>query len=347
MKRLFQSRRGARSAWLTALLTMTLASFIATPVWADKPAEVKAQELATAAKAAFKAGQFTQAAMLFKQAYAQVPRPTLLFNSARAYQKGGQLREALPLFRLYLTLATGTDEHSKAGRAEAVEHISEIEKTLAQQSKPAPNGGAAAQTPPATSSKPAVATAPSQPAAQPPATESATVPSTVAPKPAPQGPPMATPQSSPKTPAASKSTNLGGQPSPGATSHIAARHGHWSERKVLAVTLLSGGGALVLGGLVMRLVGASVGSDIDALVQGATVTDGVTFYPNATQQEVDSLASQQAGFETGGTLMLGLGLVSAAVGGYFWWTKDERDGRLTFSPSWNGAGMTWTLSGRF
>lgn len=321
----------------TVIFAVVIAVSAATcPAWADEHTESKAESLASQATTAFKAGRFTQAAMLFKQAYAQVPRPSLLFNSARAYQKGGHLRESLPLFRLYLTLNTGSDEHSKQGRAEAVEHISEIEKLLVKQER---RSNAAQSTDASPDSSPSPAAKPNPPQKIDPPSPSA--PKTVSPQV--PSPPRSAP-SAISTDTKAQSTAKSQQV---VSTHLAGRSEGWSERKILAVTLLSAGGALVAGGIALRIAGASVDDEINGALSETIQADGVTFYPGAKQQQIDNLASRQSGFKTGGNLVLALGLASAAVGGYFWWNRQHGNGALSLSPSYNGEALSWTLSGRF
>ena len=95
----------------------------------------KAMDFAARAKVSYREGRYEEAASLFKSAYAQVPEPTLLFNAARAYQQGGMLREALTLFRLYLQLANANDAETRSGRADAVEHVATIERSLGAESQ--------------------------------------------------------------------------------------------------------------------------------------------------------------------------------------------------------------------
>ncbi|MSP93151.1 MAG: hypothetical protein EXR79_15345 [Myxococcales bacterium] len=71
-------------------------------------------------------GNIGTAARLFIQAYAKSHEPALVFNAARAYDQGGKARDAVALFRLYLTLAT-----DGAGLAAARERIQRLENAAA------------------------------------------------------------------------------------------------------------------------------------------------------------------------------------------------------------------------
>jgi tetratricopeptide (TPR) repeat protein len=68
-----------------------------------------AERLAAEAKEAFKAGQFDAAAKLFMQAYAKSHTPALLYNAARAHEEAGHKRDAITLFKLYITLTDEAD----------------------------------------------------------------------------------------------------------------------------------------------------------------------------------------------------------------------------------------------
>lgn len=120
-----QARRGR--ATRAARLAMAAALALA-PAWpgaalAAKPSpQQEAEELASRAKAAFKAGQFEQAAKDFMAAYGRSKNAALVFNAARAYQEAGRLSDAAVLFRLYLSISDDADGMRDAqARLEAID----------------------------------------------------------------------------------------------------------------------------------------------------------------------------------------------------------------------------------
>lgn len=94
----------------------------AKPASAAKEGAREASLLTTRAKAAFKAGEFDDAARLFMKAYALSGEAAQVFNAARAYEEAGKVGDAVGLFRLYTTLADDPD-----GIADARERIRRLE----------------------------------------------------------------------------------------------------------------------------------------------------------------------------------------------------------------------------
>lgn len=90
--------------------------------FAAKEGAREASLLTTRAKAAFKAGEFDEAARLFMKAYALSGEAAQVFNAARAYEEAGKVGDAVGLFRLYTTLADDPD-----GIADARERIRKLE----------------------------------------------------------------------------------------------------------------------------------------------------------------------------------------------------------------------------
>ncbi len=86
-------------------------------------AEAKAME----AKIEFKSGNHAKAAQLFLEAFAISRAPALMYNAARAYQKGAMPAKAIIVFEQYLDL----QGLSAAGRAEAKGHIETLKKQVA------------------------------------------------------------------------------------------------------------------------------------------------------------------------------------------------------------------------
>ena len=108
---------------IAALCTVLALAWPAAAV-AAPPAQGRASAEATAAQARgrFAAQDYEGAARLFMQAYAKSHEPALVFNAARAYEQAGMARDAVALFRLYLTLATDGE-----GKADAQERVQRLE----------------------------------------------------------------------------------------------------------------------------------------------------------------------------------------------------------------------------
>ncbi len=334
-------------------------SLPATPASARSRQEKKALELTNQAKEAYKARRFMQAAMLFKQAYAQVPEPTLLFNAARAYQKGGKLHEALPLFRLYLTLATYNDEETRSGRAEAVEHITRINKVL-QQREEARRRKAAADADALDAAKKKAAGA----ATQTPQAGPATPPTQ--PLPTPSQPPKTTPQPGPRGPGPMKSSPVITGPPPAGTTDIKPpelggkkpihrpklfsriRKGAWTDREIAAISLMTSGAVIVVTGVVLHAVAGSTLDDMDSELAKQQQQSGTIFYRGLTQQEAQDAIDSHDGYRVGGSMLLTIGAVAAGVGGYLWLTRRLDDGgKLAIAPAVGPNQLGWVVQGRF
>lgn len=105
-----QAARRANSAALGCLAAALLATACPAPVHAAKPnPQQEAEELASRAKAEFKAGQFEQAARDFMAAYGRSKNAALVFNAARSYEEAGKHGDAAVLFRLYLSISDDAD----------------------------------------------------------------------------------------------------------------------------------------------------------------------------------------------------------------------------------------------
>ncbi|MCO4764025.1 MAG: hypothetical protein KC502_21100, partial [Myxococcales bacterium] len=293
----------ARLTFAIAVGAALIAGGSPSTVAASTPQESKALQLTAQAKSAYKAGKYVQAAMLFKRAYAQVPEPTLLFNAARAYQRGAHLREALSMFRLYLTLATHNDEETRAGRSEAVAHISEIDKRLqrqaeAQRAKNTPKHGQ----PPPTVTPPSAA----KPAGTTPRQTTPAVPPVkpaVGPSPPQTGPPAAVP-----TPTAPLTTQKPVH-RPGLFSRVSADK--WTEREIAAVSLMAGGGAMIVTGLILHAVASSTLSELDEdMARRTTSQGGVTYYSGITQKAGQQALDSHDGLRLGGNMTITLGLAA-------------------------------------
>lgn len=86
-------------------------------------AEAKAME----ATIEYKAGNHEKAARFFLEAFAISQAPALMYNAARAYQKGGMPSKAIVVFEQYLELEDVTDE----GRDEARKHLKALQEQVA------------------------------------------------------------------------------------------------------------------------------------------------------------------------------------------------------------------------
>lgn len=333
--------------FVVAALTCASPIFMAT---AQTPAaEAKALDLAKQAKKAFGEGRYQQAAMLFKQAYAQVPEPTLLFNAARAYQRGGYLHEALSVFRLYLTLATHDDPETRSGRAEAVEHVQAIEKKIAEDeaarrraTQPGGDGGGQGG---ATSGGPGTGTAAG-------------------------GNPGGSGSGS--TGSAGGSGGSGGGSSGGSGSGDDRPNGihelppvaqpvrrpglfgrvhddAWTRREVAAVALMGAGAAVCVGALIGHAVLGSDLADVEDRLAAEKLSnaDGV-FYPRVRQREVDAAVAAHDDARFNANLSLGIGAAVLGTGAILWLTRttgDQVAGSLlpTVAIGNRGATLGWSL----
>jgi tetratricopeptide (TPR) repeat protein len=121
------SRERRRLPVLLTVLLLLLAPIVLAETRIDSDRLTKAEALATEAKAFFQAGLFDKASSKFMEAYALSQRPSLMYNAARSYEEGGNLREALALLKAYRSLPAVDD----SGRADADARIAHIEAKLA------------------------------------------------------------------------------------------------------------------------------------------------------------------------------------------------------------------------
>ncbi|MBI5608127.1 MAG: hypothetical protein HY902_04545 [Deltaproteobacteria bacterium] len=94
----------------------------------------EAEELASRAKAEFKAGQFEQAAKDFMAAYGRSKNAALVFNAARSYEEAGKYSDAAVLFRLYLSISDDPD-----GMRDAQARLERLEAAAKAKPEPASN----------------------------------------------------------------------------------------------------------------------------------------------------------------------------------------------------------------
>lgn len=112
-------------ALLVSLAGGERAAFAAPPASAKSADNVdEAVRLAEEGKAAFKAGNYNEAAEKFFAAYEISKRPALLYNAARAYQEAKEYRLARNLYGLYKELIETTDPK---GLIEAEKRLMECE----------------------------------------------------------------------------------------------------------------------------------------------------------------------------------------------------------------------------
>ena len=271
----------------------------------DKPGtphdkEAAALALASRARGHWDAKNYLAAAPLFMEAYAQVPEPTLLFNAARAYQQGGRLREAVPLFELYLRLDTFDDADSAAGRRDAQRHLDAIRAELDRAQR-------TAQAPPTT------------PAPAPQPTPAPAVPRTALPAPA---APVATPPLAAPVPPGP----AGERPAvrrPGLFSRV---HSHEDgEGHVAAYVTMGSGGALLLAGIALHIAAsAGRGAFDDRLAASRTVTaGGTTGYLDVTQGDAEDALTTHDSRRAWGTGLAAVGAGALAAGVWLWQGHDE------------------------
>ena len=112
-------------------LTLTLAAFAGSAHAAPPSAEAVQQAAAHHKEAGelLAAGKYVEAAKKYLEAYAKSANPNELFNAARAEQVGGRHKEAVKLFRTYLSLPE-TDRVAAEHRQEASKLVSESESKL-------------------------------------------------------------------------------------------------------------------------------------------------------------------------------------------------------------------------
>jgi tetratricopeptide (TPR) repeat protein len=119
------------AVWLVAIACQVLVQTLqVAQAFADAPpdeAELrKAEALATEAKVFFKAKLYDKAAGRFMEAYAISRRPSLMYNAARAYEEGRNLREAHALFQEYRKLPDVGED----GRKDADARIARLEADM-------------------------------------------------------------------------------------------------------------------------------------------------------------------------------------------------------------------------
>lgn len=112
-------------------LTLTLAAFTGNAHAAPPSAEAVQQAAAHHKEAGelLAAGKYVEAAKKYLEAYAKSANPNELFNAARAEQVGGRHKEAVKLFKTYLSLPE-TDRVAAEHRQEASKLVSESESKL-------------------------------------------------------------------------------------------------------------------------------------------------------------------------------------------------------------------------
>lgn len=289
---------------------------------AGTPHDKEALALATAAhaRARWDVKDYLGAASLFMEAYAQVPEPTLLFNAARAYQEGGRLREAVPLFELYLRLDTFDDSDSVAGRRDAERHLAairtELERAQRAVQQPVPN--------------PVVAAAPAD-----------------------TKPPLAKPPLAAPTPTATAADAPAERPTvrrPGLFARVRTPDGTASS--VAALTCLGGGGALVLAGIALHVVAGSGRADFDDRLTASRKVSaaGTTGYLDVTQRDADAALTAHDTRRAWGTGLLVVGAGAATVGAWLWLGRSEPEmPRAAVVPSYDGSSgrVLWEVAWRW
>src|SRR5262249_47039491 len=93
-------------------------------------------------RAAYERGELATALAEFKEAYAIVPIPDLIYNMARCQEQLGQFREAAQSYRVFIaTLPEGSE------RWQLEAHIKQMESSPEVAPSPAPRALAAKKTP--------------------------------------------------------------------------------------------------------------------------------------------------------------------------------------------------------
>lgn len=267
-------RRRAPS-WPIAGLALIAIVHFAAPAAATSADEKHAVALSKAAKHEFAAGRYEQAARHFMDAYAKVPEPTLVYNAARAYQKGGKPSEALPLFRLYLSIASPSDP----GRAEAQTHISAIEATLRAQDAKDAKERAELERKAREAGKP-VPVAPPKPVA--------VKPSVVTP------------------------TGRAVVHRPDLFERL--QPGNWTGRQKTGVAIMAGGGALFITGVIMHVMQTDLEA-IDSRTESTSSTvAGKKTYPGVTQKEAESALDSHNASAVTANVLITVGVIAGGIG---------------------------------
>jgi tetratricopeptide (TPR) repeat protein len=88
---------------LVFLVSMALLVLAPPAVWAQKGAK-NAAALVKEGERLYNAGKYREAAEVLKKAHEAQPNPKLIYNIARAYERVGDLREALSWYQQYVSL---------------------------------------------------------------------------------------------------------------------------------------------------------------------------------------------------------------------------------------------------
>jgi tetratricopeptide (TPR) repeat protein len=111
-------RRPSAVCWVATVLALAGASRAASP---PKPAAAAAALIEKGA-ALYESGEYAKAAASLRAAYELVPEARLLFNIARAYEKGGDNEQALEFYERYLD-ATGTEAELRHRARDALKRM--------------------------------------------------------------------------------------------------------------------------------------------------------------------------------------------------------------------------------
>jgi tetratricopeptide (TPR) repeat protein len=110
-------------------IAFVIALAIAPAARADEPIPAKARELAETGRTAHEKGDYPRAIAAFKEAYVMAPSPALLFNLAQAYRLQGDCDDAELMYRRYL--ASGPSDE---GRMLAQTHLATVERCIRKRS---------------------------------------------------------------------------------------------------------------------------------------------------------------------------------------------------------------------
>lgn len=101
-------------------------------------ADAQARELYLRGDRLYAEGRYTEAIDLFRQAHELSGRPELLFNLANAYERAGQIEEAIAALRSYAPHAPAYDADTIARRIRALEGRLESGESGATEAEPEP-----------------------------------------------------------------------------------------------------------------------------------------------------------------------------------------------------------------
>lgn len=292
------------------------------PSASSEPSEV-ATRLAERARAAFERREFSFAAQLFLDAFAQFPNPNWRYNAARAYQEAGQWAEAEVHYTACLGLSLEDPAETAVFHRESQLRIKQVReaKAKAEAAKPV------APTAPTTPTTPTAPTTPATPTA-----------------------PATTPPATPTTPATPASPAAPAKPIAPAPIVVAPVVDDAAKARRNAWIVTGTGAGVALVGVILLAVGQGQAADLEDDLRGDLQLGGNWVrYPTLRQRDVADRASTADALSGWGGALFGAGVVTAAVGGYLLirGSRSSAADRLSWGATPTGDGGVLWLSGSF